>query len=125
MRERAAPAPKVGVIADAGPAYILNPDGQSCYGQDGRASDNTLQTDFAAGTQKYDTPAIPRRRAPELRRASPAGRSFLAPAAGLLRALDLAVTEYQGGQDFMAGWEPDDAASSGPAARRRSTTCSS
>ena len=31
--------------------------------------------------------------------------SFFTPATGLVRALDIAVNEYQGGQDFMAGWE--------------------
>src|SRR5690606_36612267 len=35
------------------------------------------------------------------------GLSFLSPATGLLRALDLAVNEYQGGsQDFIGAWDP-------------------
>ena len=53
--------PKVGTIPDAGPGYILASDGTSCYGTDPSNNNtaNPLQTDFSAGTAKYDTPAIP------------------------------------------------------------------
>jgi hypothetical protein len=34
------------------------------------------------------------------------GVSFLAPVTGLIRALDVALPEYQGGQDFVAAWDP-------------------
>ena len=95
--------PKVGTGADAGPAYILNPAGQSCYGQES-GKDITLQTDFAASPQKYDTPAIPAFGHPIFAGLGPTV-SFFTPATGLVRALDIAVNEYQGGQDFMAGWE--------------------
>ena len=37
---------KIAVTPDAGPAYVLNPDGSSCYGRLGGA-DNTLETDIA------------------------------------------------------------------------------
>ena len=31
---------------------------------------------------------------------------FFAPETGLLRALDVALNDYQGGQDFIGGWNP-------------------
>jgi hypothetical protein len=34
------------------------------------------------------------------------GVSYLGPATGIFRALDLAVNEYQGGQDYLAAWNP-------------------
>jgi hypothetical protein len=95
--------PKVGTGADAGPAYILNLSGQSCYGQEA-GKDITLQTDFSASPQKYDTPAIPAFGHPIFAGLGPTV-SFFTPAAGLVRALDIAINEYQGGQDFVAGWE--------------------
>jgi hypothetical protein len=98
------PGPKVGVIPDAGIGYVLNPDGSSCYGrEDGR--DVGLQTDAAANPEKTDTPVFPAVGHPAFGDFA-GGVSFLAPAAGLLRALDLAVNEYQAGsQDFLAAWD--------------------
>ena len=98
------PGPKVGVIPDAGVGYVLNPDGTSCYGQeDGK--DVGLQTDAAASPEKTDTPVFPAVGHPAFGDFA-GGVSFLAPAAGLLRALDLAVNEYQAGsQDFLAAWD--------------------
>jgi hypothetical protein len=96
---------KVGVTPDAGPAYILNRDGSSCYGQTAGA-DNTLQTDFALSAGKYDTPTFAAVGYPAF--GSLDGRSidFFAPVAGLLRAVDLIAPEYQGGQDFVGAWNP-------------------
>ena len=102
--------PKVGVIPGAGPGYLFNPDGSSCYGQSpdaqGGQQDNALQTDFAAGTGKFDTPAIPAVGHPAFGDLI-AGRlgGVPAPAAGVIRALDLGVNEYQGGQDFVAAYD--------------------
>ena len=101
---------KVATISAAGPAYVFNPDGSSCYGQSpdaqGRMQDNAMQTDFAAGTIKYDTPAIPAVGHPAFGDLTPGGDpEFLTPAAGVIRALDLAVNEYQGGQDFVATYD--------------------
>ena len=96
--------PKAGAEGNAGPAYILNPDGSSCYGQTS-GHHNAMQTDFAAGTEKYDTPAIPAVGHPTFGDLGGASPAFLTPAAGLLRALDLAVNEYQGGQDFVSAYE--------------------
>jgi hypothetical protein len=96
--------PKVGVIPDAGIGYVLNPDGTSCYGQeDGK--DVGLQTDAAANPEKTDTPVFPAVGHPAFGDFA-GGVSFVAPAAGLLRALDLAVNEYQAGsQDFLGAWD--------------------
>jgi hypothetical protein len=101
---------KVGVIPGAGPGYIFNPDGTSCYGQSpdpqGRPQDNVLATDFAAGTAKYDTPTIPAVGHPAFGNLTPGGSAeFLTPTAGVIRALDLAVNEYQGGQDFVSAFD--------------------
>lgn len=94
---------EVGAAGNAGPAYIFRPTGQSCYGQDG-GKDRALATDFATGAGKTDTPAIPAVGHPAFGDMGD-GLSFFAPAAGVLRALDLAVNEYQtGGQDFIGAW---------------------
>jgi Subtilase family len=95
---------KVGAEANAGPAYIFNPDGSSCFGQTS-GQNNAMQTDFAAGVEKYDTPAIPAVGHPTFGDLGGTSPSFLTPAAGILRALDLAVNEYQGGQDFVAAYD--------------------
>jgi hypothetical protein len=102
--------PKVAAISAAGPGYVFNPDGSSCYGQSpdsqARLQDNAMSTDFAAGTGKYDTPAIPAVGHPAFGDLTPGGSpEFVVPAAGVLRALDLAVNEYQGGQDFIASYD--------------------
>ena len=93
----------VGVLGNAGPAYIFNRNGQSCYGQQ-NGQDIVLQTDFTASPQKFDTPAIP-----AVGHASFANLggtiSLTAPAAGLIRAFDIVANEYQGGQDFLAAWD--------------------
>jgi hypothetical protein len=95
---------KVGAEGNAGPAYIWNPDGTSCYGQS-NGHDNAMQTDFAAGTEKYDHPAIPAVGHPTFGNLGGASPSYITPAAGVLRALDLAVNEYQSGQDFVAAFD--------------------
>jgi hypothetical protein len=102
--------PKIGVIPDAGPGYIFNPNGSSCYGKDpSNGHDIALATDFSvsAGSGKYDTPAIPAVGYPSFGTFdNGATTTLFAPAAGLLRALDLVINEYQGGQDFIAAWNP-------------------
>ena len=106
--------PKIGVIPDAGPGYLFNPDGSSCYGSTG-GQDNALQTDASAGAPgsstgqpQMDHPAFPAVGNPAFGNIGPGGQTaFLAPAAGLLRALDAAAPEYQtGSQDFLAAWNP-------------------
>jgi hypothetical protein len=96
---------KVGVIPDAGPGYVFNADGSSCYGQSG-GHDNALSTDVSAGVGQVDHPVFPAVGLPAFGDLGGAQPSFVAPVAGLLRALDLVVPDYQvGGQDFTAAWD--------------------
>jgi hypothetical protein len=96
--------PKVGVTPDAGPGYVLNPDGSSCYGSSS-GKYNTLQTDFAAGNGKTDTPAFPAVGEPSFGTLDGTTTNMFAPVAGLVRALDVVAPNYQkGGQDFTAAW---------------------
>jgi Subtilase family len=97
--------PKVGVTPDAGPGYLLNPDGSSCYGSvAGRYT--TLGTDVAASPGKYDLPAYSALGYPAFGSLDGRTIDFFAPATGLFRALDVAAPEYQGGQDFIGAWNP-------------------
>jgi hypothetical protein len=93
----------VGVIPDAGPGYIFNPDGSSCYGKDQDDRDIALQTDAPSGDGRYDTPSFPGLGHPAFGNFGE-GVSFLAPTIGLKRALDLQLDEYQPGQDFLGVW---------------------
>ena len=98
--------PKVGVLSNNGPAYVLNANGTSCYGDDptsGKA--NALEVDFAASPLKYDTPVVPAVGHPAFGDLGGLQPSFLAPVAGVIRALDVVVSEYQGGQDFIGAWD--------------------
>jgi hypothetical protein len=95
--------PKIGVIPDAGPGYLLNPDGSSCYGSSG-GQDNALPTDTGGGNGQVDRPVFPAVGEPAF--GNIGGQlDFLAPAAGLTRAIDVAAPEYQGGQDFISAWD--------------------
>ena len=98
--------PKIGVAPDAGPAYIFNPSGSSCYGKDAQGHDNPLETDYSAGNGQYDHPGFAAVGYPAFGSFDGRTISFFTPEAGLVRALDLLLNEYQGGQDFIAGWNP-------------------
>jgi hypothetical protein len=96
---------KVGVIPDAGPGYVFNADGTSCYGQSG-GHDNALSTDVSAAVGQVDHPVFPAVGLPAFGDLGGLQPAFVAPVAGLLRALDLVVPDYQvGGQDFTAAWD--------------------
>jgi hypothetical protein len=96
--------PKVGAVSAAGPGYVLNPDGSSCYGEEGGRK-RTLATEGAASPRATDQPSIPAFGHPAFADLGD-GMSFFVPAAGLIRALDAAATEYQiGGQDQLSGWD--------------------
>jgi Subtilase family len=97
---------KIGVTPAAGFAYIFNSNGSSCYGTDGSGNDNPLDADFSAGTGQYDHPAFAAVGYPAFGTLDGHTTSFFAPEAGLIRALDLALPDYQGGQDFIAAWDP-------------------
>jgi hypothetical protein len=94
--------PKVGAMANNGLAYVFGPNGTSCYGRSGGA-DIPLQTDGYAG--QPDHPLVPAVGLPAFADLDGTGLSFVAPAAGLGRALDVAFPDYQPtGQDFVAAW---------------------
>ena len=94
---------KVGVMPDAGVSYVLNGDATSCYGEDG-GKPRALQTDVALSGRKTDAFAYSAVGQPAFGRFA-GGVSYLAPATGIFRALDLAVNEYQGGQDYLGAWD--------------------
>ena len=90
---------RVGTIPGAGLAYLVNPDGTSCYGRTngldvalpssgGPAADPVYLA--AVGDPAFGTLA--------------GQPSFLAPAAGVLRAADVVLPEYQNGRDYLAAW---------------------
>ncbi|MGH2820210.1 MAG: FG-GAP repeat domain-containing protein, partial [Actinomycetota bacterium] len=98
--------PKIGVLANNGPAYVLNANGTSCYGNDPTTERaNALESDFAPSAQQYDHPVLPAVGHPAFGDIGGPGLAFLSPAAGLGRALDVAAPEYQNGQDFIGVWD--------------------
>jgi hypothetical protein len=93
----------VGAMPDAGLGYLLRPDGDSCLGSGADGKDRVVDTVPPAGLAQ-DSPAFPAVGHPAFGNFG-GGVSFLAPAAGLRRALDAAVNEYQqGSQDFVGAW---------------------
>ncbi|MDQ3728087.1 MAG: S8 family serine peptidase [Actinomycetota bacterium] len=98
--------PKIGTIPAAGPAYLLNPDGTSCLGEeDGRPK--VLSSEVSEGSGQVDRPVLPAVGLPAFGDLGGTQPTFVAPAAGIIRALDIALNEYQtGGQDFYAAWDP-------------------
>jgi hypothetical protein len=95
---------KIGVIPDAGPSYIFNPSGSSCYGSDPQGRDNPLQTDFTVGAGAYDHPEYSAVGYPAFGSLDGKNITFFAPETGLIRALDVVAPDYQGGQDFIGAW---------------------
>jgi hypothetical protein len=103
----AAPAPKVSATANNGAGYILNPDGNSCHGQDPQGRDRALQTDFQANDDQYDRPSFPAVGHSAFGDLGGPSPSVVTPVAGLFRALDLALPDYQNGQDFVGAWNSE------------------
>jgi hypothetical protein len=99
---------KVGTATAAGPAYVINGDGTSCYGSaSGKA--NALSPDFGGAAHATDTPLIPALGNPAFGAAGGAGEddpAFVMGAIGLFKALDLQVVDYQSGQDLLGVWDP-------------------
>ena len=96
--------PKVGAISAVGPGYVFNADGTSCYGKAG-AVDITLESDVGVSPTTTDRPAIPAFGQPVFGNLDPAAVTMAAPAAGLKRALDVGLNDYQmEGQDMVAAW---------------------
>jgi hypothetical protein len=95
---------EVGTIPAVGPGYVVNGDAESCYGDTG-GRDHALQSDAGASAIATDKPAIPAFGHPAFGDLG-GTTSLIAPAAGLQRALDTLLPEYQqGGQDQLAAWE--------------------
>ena len=105
---------KVGVIPAAGLGYVLNGDGTSCSAPDNR--ETALQSDVP-GAQGLDANRFPAVGLPAFGTIG-GHTAFLAPVAGLIRALDLAANEYQGGADASRRGTPRPA-STCPTSRRR------
>ena len=99
---------KVGTATAAGPAYVINGDGTSCYGEtSGQA--NALSPDFGGAAHATDTPLIPALGNPAFGAAggtSATDPGFIMGAIGLFKALDLQVVDYQSGQDLLGVWDP-------------------
>jgi hypothetical protein len=101
--------PKIGVSPDAGPAYLFNVDGTSCLSGGGGGADTPVQASGGSGVAAVDTQAVvPAFGHPAFGKIDPGSDelSFLTPAIGLNRALDIALPEYQEGQDFLGVWSP-------------------
>jgi hypothetical protein len=95
--------PRVGVIPDAGLGYVLTAHAASCAGNGVDGKPNAMRTENTDGS---DHPVFPAVGHPAFGNFG-GGVSFLAPVAGLTRALDVAASEYQtGGQDSLAAWNP-------------------
>jgi hypothetical protein len=97
---------KIAVSPDGGPAYLFNPNGSSCYGKDPAGHDNPLEVDFSAGLGQYDHPAFAAVGYPAFGTLDGLSVDVFAPETGLIRALDIALNDYQGGQDFIGAWDP-------------------
>ena len=86
---------------------MFNADGSSCYGTQRTGTDNTLETDLALAPGKYDTPTFAAVGYPAFGTLDGHSVSLFAPVTGLIRALDVVAPEYQGGQDFIGAWNPE------------------
>jgi hypothetical protein len=94
---------KVGVIPAAGLGYILNGDGSSCQPEQG-GNHTALASDTPSGTG-LDATRFPAVGLPAFGEVG-GQTAFVAPVAGVIRALDLAANEYQGGADGVSAWNP-------------------
>ncbi len=96
---------KIGTMPAAGPGYLLNGDGTSCLGSTGGAYRTLSDGTAGGGAGQIDRPVLPAVGLPAFGDLGGSQPSFVAPAAGIIRALDLAFNEYQtGGQDFIGAW---------------------
>ncbi len=97
---------KIGVSPDAGPAYLLNPNGSSCYGSSG-GHDTTLNTNATTSNGAVDdTPAFAAVGEPAFGTLDDRTMMMFDQGAGLLRALDVVVNgEQRGGKDYILGWD--------------------
>jgi hypothetical protein len=92
---------RIGVIPAAGVPYVVNPDGQSCYGRDPNGKDIGLDTEGGLAQDPVFLAAFGNPAFADLA----GGTAFVAPAAGVTRAADVVLPEYQGGQDYLVAWD--------------------
>jgi hypothetical protein len=83
---------------------VLNADGTSCIGTVG-GKPVGMQSDIPGNPVRGEVLTLPAVGHPAFGNVG-GGISLLAPTTGLLRALDLAVNEYQGGEDSYGAWDP-------------------
>jgi hypothetical protein len=95
-----AAGPRVGTIPAAGLPYIVEPDGVSCYGR-ANGRDRALPTSGGPAADPVFLAAVGHPAFATLE-GQPA---FLAPAAGVVRASDVVLPEYQGGRDYLVAWD--------------------
>jgi hypothetical protein len=101
------PGAKVGVVPDGGPAYVLNPDGTSCLGEDPEGRSIAMQSDIPEGNPlRADVLTFPAVGHPMFADLGTGRMSLVTPTTGVLRALDLTVNDYQGGEDSYSAWNP-------------------
>ena len=96
---------KIGVTANDGPAYVLNADGTSCYGETS-GKPNALSAD--SGARPGDHPAADPRSAIRRSATSAARRQrLLAPgASGVQRRSTSRSPSTRSGQDLLGVWDP-------------------
>src|SRR3954454_3847813 len=92
---------RVGVIPAAGIPYVINKGGHSCYGTGPAGNEIGLNTEGGAGSDQPILAAFGHPAFAELA----GGTAFLAPGAGVQRAADVVLPEYQGGQDYLVAWD--------------------
>jgi hypothetical protein len=83
---------------------VLNPDASSCIGTLG-GKPVGMQSDVPGNPLRAEVLTLPAVGHPAFGNVG-GGISLLAPTTGLLRALDLTVNEYQGGEDSYGAWDP-------------------
>ena len=91
----------VGAIPAAGLAYLVDASGRSCHG---RVNGKDVALASSGGTST-DQPFLAAFGHPAFGSVA-GGTAFLAPVAGVQRALDVVLPEYQGGKDGLAAWVP-------------------
>ena len=89
----------IGVMPAAGIPYLVAPDGRSCFG---RQNERDVALPLTGG--KAADPVFLAAFGHPAFGETPGGPTFFAPTAGLTRALDVVLPEYQGGQDYLAAW---------------------
>jgi hypothetical protein len=110
---------EIGIFSTAGPGYILKRNGKSIYGQTADGRDRTLLINAVGpNTNSEDSPSIPAVGGAIFSDLGPGKLSFVAPAAGLGKLLDVVLPEDQLTSDnHLSIWELTQASEDQPAHR--------